>query len=461
MLPRRDTVKPVRTRLTSTHSCFSYPSFAARAPRHERADADLPPPRASHTSLHTSEPLSQATDAAFYEHGGDDVLLEVARLGRASLDSPAVRLAWTTTTARVTPAKILRTKTRAPSPTIVLARAASPTFTDDSARKLSGSREESPEVDEDEFFCTPPTPSLDAADVLGNIAEQLKKIKHRRTRRFPTRIGSVSPPPAPPPSPSRQVRTRDLTRTPSAATPLARRRLSMVSEDSESDDTNGNSENISPFDTQEPSVGVSTPASTLALLQFGVRTSLRLARSHDIVQPAPAATKAKGGKVKQSKTKATPLKAPKKPITATPTPSKRKRASVGAASAKAVHFAHDVKCDDSDSEEGDTKSTKGIGKQSDKKSIVVSASKSPLKKLKMSPPKRVGGGYSDAELLLMETQDPTTWKRIVGNRRSAANSKARRDALLNQVREENEKLKAENALLKKRLTMEGKGKGKR
>jgi hypothetical protein len=79
----------------------------------------------------------------------------------------------------------------------------------------------------------------------------------------------------------------------------------------------------------------------------------------------------------------------------------------------------------------------------------------------MSPPKRVGGGYSDAELLLMETQDPTTWKRIVGNRRSAANSKARRDALLNQVREENEKLKAENALLKKRLTMEGKGKGKR
>ena len=208
------------------------------------------------------------------------------RVGQTSFRIPHP----TTTTARVTPAKILRTKTRAPSPTIVLARAASPTFTDDSARKLSGSREESPEVDEDEFFCTPPTPSLDAADVLGNIAEQLKKIKHRRTRRFPTRIGSVSPPPAPPPSPSRQVRTRDLTRTPSAATPLARRRLSMVSEDSESDDTNGNSENISPFDTQEPSVGVSTPASTLALLQFGVRTSLRLARSHDIVQPAPAAT---------------------------------------------------------------------------------------------------------------------------------------------------------------------------
>ena len=129
------------------------------------------------------------------------MLLEVARSQRRddSLDSdgvPAVRLEWTTTglgfARSVTQPKILRTKARPPSPTIVLARAE---FTDNSARKLSlsGRDDNSPPLDEG--FSSPPPTSVDAAFVLGTLAEHLTKMTHRRAKRAPRRLTSASPPP--------------------------------------------------------------------------------------------------------------------------------------------------------------------------------------------------------------------------------------------------------------------------
>ena len=108
-------------------ACFPLPTQLCLVPLREAAHApclrpDTLSPRASTASLRTSEPLSQATDRAFYEHGGDAMLLEVARC-RADSDSeeaPAVRQrSWRTwratlSAARVTPSKILLPKTRPP-----------------------------------------------------------------------------------------------------------------------------------------------------------------------------------------------------------------------------------------------------------------------------------------------------------------------------------------------------------
>jgi|TARA_B110000093_G_scaffold178146_1_gene216272 hypothetical protein len=94
-----------------------------------------------------------------------------------------------------------------------------------------------------------------------------------------------------------------------------------------------------------------------------------------------------------------------------------------------VHFVDDVEEDtddedDEDDDEDDEKDNK----------------KSPRK-----------NGYSELELSQLKSENPVAWKRLMGNRRSAANSKARRDLALVSVREENAVLREENAQLKKRL----------
>ena len=221
-LPGRDHVEPVRvspSRRTAVPG--SPPRGCTRAPC-LRPDTSLPP-RASTASLRTSEPLSQATDRAFYEHGGDAMLLEVARC-RADSDSeeaPAVRQrSWRTwratlSAARVTPSKILLPKTRPPSPATAGARAA---FRDDSARKPSepSARERSPETPETDIFCSPQSSVGAAAAALESLAEQLTRVKRAGTsrprpgtRQSPRLARSASPPPpppVPPPSPARSPR---------------------------------------------------------------------------------------------------------------------------------------------------------------------------------------------------------------------------------------------------------------
>ena len=169
-----------------------------REAAHARRACDLTlpsPPRASTASLRTSEPLSQATDRAFYEHGGDAMLLEVARC-RADSDSeeaPAVRQrSWRTwratlSAARVTPSKILLPKTRPPSPATAGARAA---FQDDSARKPSepSARERSPETPETDIFCSPQSSVGAAAGRARDaLAEQLTRVKRAGSIPAPAR----------------------------------------------------------------------------------------------------------------------------------------------------------------------------------------------------------------------------------------------------------------------------------
>ena len=243
-LPGRDHVEPVRvspSRRTAVPG--SPPRGCTRAPC-LRPDTSLPP-RASTASLRTSEPLSQATDRAFYEHGGDAMLLEVARC-RADSDSeeaPAVRQrSWRTwratlSAARVTPSKILLPKKCPPSPATAGARAA---FRDDSARKPSepSARERSPETPETDIFCSPraasapppprrePRRAVDAGEARGHVPA-------------PARDPAVPPPgaervPAAPasrasPSPARSPRPPPP-RARARATPAARtRRLSSRS----------------------------------------------------------------------------------------------------------------------------------------------------------------------------------------------------------------------------------------
>ena len=69
-----------------------------------------------------------------------------------------------------------------------------------------------------------------------------------------------------------------------------------------------------------------------------------------------------------------------------------------------------------------------------------------------APPPRVAPrtnrrAYSDGELAALRETDAAAYNRILGNRRSAASSKARRDALLKRLREENARLREENARL--------------
>jgi hypothetical protein len=387
------------------------------------------------------------------------MLLEVARSQRRddSLDSdgvPAVRLEWTTTglgfARSVTQPKILRTKARPPSPTIVLARAE---FTDNSARKLSlsGRDDNSPPLDEG--FSSPPPTSVDAAFVLGTLAEHLTKMTHRRAKRAPRRLTSASPPPPPPPSPVRRQtqESRMRTATNSPATP-ARRRLEMervlVLDDTDKENA---THALSRFERQSRGgVVVQTPDSAALAdggLPSGLPTSTRNSRARlegsgflvPLAVSAPAPTKAKNTKTKPPKAlggvgfygQTVSVSVAKKttPAPRTPrTPPKRKRAAL-LATAKAVHFVDDVEEDtddedDEDDDEDDEKDNK----------------KSPRK-----------NGYSELELSQLKSENPVAWKRLMGNRRSAANSKARRDLALASVREENAVLREENAQLKKRL----------
>jgi hypothetical protein len=163
----------------------------------------------------------------------------------------------------------------------------------------------------------------------------------------------------------------------------------------------------------------STPVSALASLRGAFRDAphaARLARRDDLVFPA-----AVGGKKKVEPATTPPL-ARTEPLRRTRDPeplqrsTARKRKSIDA-TVRAVRFAME------DAEDDVEKTSRRIP----------------------------GGGYTDDELENIRRENPTAYKRIMGNRRSAANHKARRDALMHALRSENARLKEENERLVRRL----------
>ena len=374
------------------------------------------------------------------------MLLEVARC-RADSDSeeaPAVRQrAWraTLSAARLTPSKILLPKTRPPSPATAGAR---PAFQDDSARKPSeprlSARERSPETspraedprEEEAFFSSPQSSVGAAAAALEGLAEQLKRVKRAGTSRARSgtgtrqsprfkRSGDTSPPPAPPPSPARSLSRRDAAGEPRA------------DPDATSADENAPIPFLSPRLTASPR----TPIRLLRRAHSGVTTSA----------PTPASKKTHGVATSKHERKRTAsvrkrLDAPPRRSGKTPrdaaAPSasapargvsgKRKRRSVETA-ARAARAAATFPA------RGETDS---------------SSSKEPRKTTPAptpAPTRERRGAYDDDELALLREKNPAAYNRIIGNRRSAANSKARRDALLERLRTENARLREENARL--------------
>jgi len=61
--------------------------------------------------------------------------------------------------------------------------------------------------------------------------------------------------------------------------------------------------------------------------------------------------------------------------------------------------------------------------------------------------RKTRGAYDDDELKSLRETNPVAYNRVVGNRRSAANSKKRREALLEGLRTEIARLRTENARL--------------
>ena len=61
--------------------------------------------------------------------------------------------------------------------------------------------------------------------------------------------------------------------------------------------------------------------------------------------------------------------------------------------------------------------------------------------------RKTRGAYDDDELKSLRETNPVAYNRVMGNRRSAANSKKRREALLEGLRTEIARLRTENARL--------------
>jgi hypothetical protein len=61
--------------------------------------------------------------------------------------------------------------------------------------------------------------------------------------------------------------------------------------------------------------------------------------------------------------------------------------------------------------------------------------------------RKTRGAYDDDELKSLRETNPVAYNRVMGNRRSAANSKKRREALLEGLRTEIARLRTENAAL--------------
>jgi hypothetical protein len=377
------------------------------------------------------------------------MLLEVARC-RADSDSeeaPAVRQrAWraTLSAARVTPSKILLPKTRPPAPATAGAR---PVFQDDSARKPSeprlSARERSPETskraedprEEEAFFSSPQSSVGGAAAALAGLAEQLKRVKRAGTSRARSgtgtrqsprfkRSGDASPPPAPPPSPARSLLTRV------AAAGEARVSSAALT----SADENAPVSFSSPRPTPSPRTpirilrrahenGVATSAPTPAS-RNGVATSAHEKERTASVRRRLDAPRSRSGK--RNREAAAPS-APSAPAPSAPRVSgKRKRLSIETAAFAARAATTFPKRNETDS----------------------SSEKEPSAKTTPSKTTRkTRGAYDDDELKSLRETNPVAYNRVMGNRRSAANSKKRREALLEGLRTEIARLRTENAAL--------------
>ena len=370
------------------------------------------------------------------------MLLEVARC-RADSDSeeaPAVRQrAWraTLSAARLTPSKILLPKTRPPSPATAGAR---PAFQDDSARKPSeprlSARERSPETspraedprEEEAFFSSPQSSVGAAAAALEGLAEQLKRVKRAGTSRARSgtgtrqsprfkRSGDTSPPPAPPPSPARSLSRRDAAGEPRA----------------DPDATSADENAPIPFLSPRPTASPRTPIRLLRRAHSGVTTSAPTpASTHGVATSKHERTASVRKRLDASPRRSgkTPrdAAAPSASAPARGVSGKRKRRSVETA-ARAARAAATFPA------RGETDS---------------SSSKEPRKTTPAptpAPTRERRGAYDDDELALLREKNPAAYNRIIGNRRSAANSKARRDALLERLRTENARLREENARL--------------
>ena len=378
------------------------------------------------------------------------MLLEVARC-RADSDSeeaPAVRQrAWraTLSAARVTPSKILLPKTRPPAPATAGAR---PAFQDDSARKPSeprlSARERSPETspraedprEEEAFFSSPQSSVGGAAAALAGLAEQLKRVKRlgtsrarsgtgtRQSPRF-KRSGDASPPPAPPPSPARSLLTR-----------VAAAGEARVSSALTSADENAPVSFSSPRPTPSPRTpikilrrahenGVATSAPTPASTH-GVATSAHEKERTASVRRRLDAPRSRSGKKKTRREFSAPS-APSAPSLSAPSArgvsGKRKRLSVETAA-----FA--------------ARAATTFPKRGD-----VDSSSEKEKEPSAKTTRKTRGAYDDDELKSLRETNPVAYNRVMGNRRSAANSKKRREALLEGLRTEIARLRTENARL--------------
>jgi hypothetical protein len=377
------------------------------------------------------------------------MLLEVARC-RADSDSeeaPAVRQrAWraTLSAARVTPSKILLPKTRPPAPATAGAR---PAFQDDSARKPSeprlSARERSPETspraedprEEEAFFSSPQSSVGGAAAALAGLAEQLKRVKRAGTSRARSgtgtrqsprfkRSGDASPPPAPPPSPARSLLTRV------AAAGEARVSSAALT----SADENAPVSFSSPRPTPSPRTpirilrrahenGVATSAPTPAS-RNGVATSAH--EKNASVRRRLDAPRSRSGKKKTRREFSAPS-APSAPSLSAPSArgvsGKRKRLSVETAA-----FA--------------ARAATTFPKRGD-----VDSSSEKEKEPSAKTTRKTRGAYDDDELKSLRETNPVAYNRVMGNRRSAANSKKRREALLEGLRTEIARLRTENAAL--------------
>ena len=378
------------------------------------------------------------------------MLLEVARC-RADSDSeeaPAVRQrAWraTLSAARVTPSKILLPKTRPPAPATAGAR---PAFQDDSARKPSeprlSARERSPETskraedprEEEAFFSSPQSSVGGAAAALAGLAEQLKRVKRlgtsrarsgtgtRQSPRF-KRSGDASPPPAPPPSPARSLLTR-----------VAAAGEARVSSALTSADENAPVSFSSPRPTPSPRTpirilrrahenGVATSAPTPAS-RNGVATSAHEKERTASVRRRLDAPRSRSGKKKTRREFSAPS-APSAPSLSAPSArgvsGKRKRLSVETAA-----FA--------------ARAATTFPKRGD-----VDSSSEKEKEPSAKTTRKTRGAYDDDELKSLRETNPVAYNRVMGNRRSAANSKKRREALLEGLRTEIARLRTENAAL--------------
>jgi hypothetical protein len=379
------------------------------------------------------------------------MLLEVARC-RADSDSeeaPAVRQrAWraTLSAARVTPSKILLPKTRPPAPATAGAR---PAFQDVSARKLSepslSARERSPETspraedprEEEAFFSSPQSSVGGAAAALAGLAEQLKRVKRAGTSRARSgtgtrqsprfkRSGDASPPPAPPPSPARSLLTRV------AAAGEARVSSAALT----SADENAPVSFSSPRPTPSPRTpirilrrahenGVATSAPTPAS-RNGVATSAHEKERTASVRRRLDAPRSRSGKKKTRREFSAPS-APSAPSLSAPSArgvsGKRKRLSVETAA-----FA--------------ARAATTFPKRGD-----VDSSSEKEKEPSAKTTRKTRGAYDDDELKSLRETNPVAYNRVMGNRRSAANSKKRREALLEGLRTEIARLRTENAAL--------------